>query len=77
MADRDTEIAQLKAQIAALEARPGGADLEWLKNSNVWKRAELAASPRWLKANVIFVSIIWGGFIVDFLYVVYRRLHGQ
>ncbi len=58
MADRDTEIAELKARIAALEARPSAADLEWLKTSNVWKRAEMAANPRWLKANAI---IVWGG----------------
>ena len=72
MADRDTEIAELKAQIAALEARPSGADLEWLKNSNVWKRAELAASPRWLKANAIFVLSIWGSFFIALIYACVR-----
>ena len=67
MAERDAEIAELKARISDLEARPDTGDLAWLKNSNVWKRAEFAASPGWLKANVVFVGVIWGGFILAFI----------
>ena len=64
MAERDTEIDELKARIVELEARPPAGDLDWLKQSNVWKRAEFAASSGWFKANVVFVGIIWGGFIL-------------
>ena len=67
MAERDAEIAALKAQIAALEARPSAQDLDWLKTSNVWKRAELAASPGWLKLNVVFLAFIFGIIIIGFM----------
>jgi hypothetical protein len=68
MADRDTEIAELKARIAALEARPSAGDLDWLKKSNVWKRAEFAASPGWLKFNVIGLAVIFGGFLLSIVF---------
>ena len=71
MADQD-EIAELKARIADLEARPSAGDLDWLKNSNVWKRAQFAASPGWLTANVIFVGLIWGGIILTFVIGILR-----
>ena len=58
MADRDTEILALKAQIAALEARPPAGDLDWLKNSRVMRRAEFAVSPFWMKVNVLFIAFI-------------------
>lgn len=74
MDERDTEIAELKARIADLEARPGADDLSWLKNSNVWKRAEFAASPKWLKANVVFVGLLWGGFVLVFVWGAIGRL---
>lgn len=67
MADRDTEIAELKARIAALEARPSAGNLDWLKTSNVWKRAEMAANPRWIKANTI---IVLGGFAAFFISII-------
>ncbi|MBA3895933.1 MAG: hypothetical protein H0X36_02085 [Sphingomonadaceae bacterium] len=73
MAERDTEIAELKARIADLEARPSPGDLDWLKSSHVWKRAQFAASPGWLKFNVIGVAVIWGGML---LYAVVSFTHG-
>ncbi len=72
MAERDTEIDELKARIAALEARPSAGDLNWLKNSHVWKRAQFAASPGWLKFNVVGVAVIWGGFILYYIIGVLR-----
>ena len=69
MAERDTEIDELKARIVELEARPPAGDLDWLKQSNVWKRAEFAASPGWLKFNVIGLMVIFGGFIAYFVVV--------
>jgi hypothetical protein len=66
MTERDFEVSELKARIAELEARPTKSDLDWLKNSNVWKRAEFAASPGWLKLNIIGIAIIWGGIILFF-----------
>lgn len=66
MTERDTEIDELKARVAELEARPTADDLEWLKQSNTWKRAEFTASPGWLKFNVIGVSVIWGFVILIF-----------
>lgn len=67
MADRNTEIDELKARIVELEARPPSSDLDWLKQSSVWKRAEFAASPGWLKFNVIAVAVIWGFIILIFV----------
>ena len=74
MAERDTEIDELKARIVELEARPSASDLDWLKQSNVWKRAEFAASPGWFKFNVIGLMVIFGGFI---LYAVVAFTHGR
>ena len=73
MTERDTEIEELKARIAELEARPQDNDFEWLKQSNVWKRAEFAASPGWFKFNVIGLVIIFGGL---FFYAVVSFTHG-
>lgn len=67
MPERDTEIAELKARIADLESRPDNGDLAWLKNSNVWKRAEFAASPGWFKFNAIGVAVGFGAFILAFI----------
>jgi hypothetical protein len=67
MAERDFEVSELKARIAELEARPTKSNLDWLKNSNVWKRAEFAASPKWLKMNLIGIGTIWGLFILYFI----------
>ena len=72
MAERDAEIAELKAKVAALEARPVNTDLDWLKNSHVWKRAQFAASPGWVKFNVIGVAVIWGVFILMFVVSMFR-----
>jgi hypothetical protein len=77
MAERDTEIAELKARIAALEARPSAGDLDWLKTSNVWKRAEFAASPGWLKFNVIGVCCGFGVFILAFIVAGLRTRYGH
>ena len=71
MAERDAEIAELKARIASLEARPATTDLDWLRNSNVFKRAELATSPAFMRLNKI---IVLGGifliFVCPFIYMV-------
>ena len=72
MPERDTEIDELKARIAELEARPQAGDFEWLRQSNVWKRAEFAASPGWFKFTVVGVMVIFGGFI---LYAVVSFTH--
>lgn len=64
MAERDDELMQLKARVAELEARPSSSDLEWLKNSNVFKRAELATSPTFIRLNAI---IVLGGIFVIFI----------
>lgn len=64
MAERDTEIDELKARIAELEARPIAEDLDWLKNSDVWKRAQFAASPGWRNANIIFIGLGLSAFLV-------------
>ena len=72
MAERDAEIARLEARIAALEARPIADDLDWLKNSDVWKRAKFAASPGWRNANIIFVFIGFSGFIIAFIFACLR-----
>lgn len=68
MAERDTEIAELKARIASLEARPATTDLDWAKNSNTWKIAQFASSPGWIKFNVIGVAVGWGIFILALIY---------
>lgn len=47
MAERDAELADLRAKVAMLEARSPSTDLDWLKNSEVWKRAEYNARPIW------------------------------
>ena len=64
MAERDDELTQLKARVAELEARPSAGDLDWLKNSHVWRRAQFAASPGWVRFNVIGIAIGWGAFIL-------------
>ena len=76
MAERDAEIAELKARIASLEARPATTDLDWVKNSHVWKRAQFAASPGWLKFNVIGVAVGWSFFISAFIYAGLKTLYG-
>ena len=73
MAERDTEIAELKARIASLEERPATTDMDWLKNSHVWKRAQFAASPGWLKFNVIGIAVIWGALILTFIVGIIRN----
>lgn len=67
MAERDTEIAELKARIASLEARPSTTNLDWVKNSNTWKLAQFASSPGWIKFNVIGVAAIWSVFAILFI----------
>ena len=67
MAERDIEIADLKARIADLEARPTAQDIDWLKNSNVWRRAELAASPQWFKVNLLIMAVLLGILIFAFM----------
>ena len=59
MSDRDTELEQLKARVAELEAQPQSNDLDWLRKSNVFKRAELATSPTFLRWNAIIVGIFF------------------
>ena len=73
MAERDTEIAELKARIASLEARPTGTDLDWLKKSNTWKIAEFATSPGWIKFNVIGIALIFGSFFLAFVIAFVRE----
>lgn len=68
MAERDDEIAELRQRIIQLEDRPAAPDLEWLQTSDVWKRAQFAASPKWLKANVIFVGLILSFFVGSIIY---------
>ena len=68
MPDCDSELAQLRARVAELEARPAAADMDWFKNSNVWKIAQFASSTGWIKFNVIGVAAIWGFFILAFVY---------
>ncbi|MBC7603149.1 MAG: hypothetical protein H7255_10900 [Ramlibacter sp.] len=63
MSDRDTELEQLKARVAELEAQPQSNDLEWLRTSNVFKRAELATNPTFLRWNAI---IVLGGIALFF-----------
>lgn len=63
MAERDDELTQLKARVAELEARPS-AELDWLKNSNVFKRAELATSRAFIRLNAF---IVLGGIFVIFI----------
>jgi hypothetical protein len=77
MPERDLEVSELKARIAELESRPTTSDLNWLKNSNVWKRAEFAASPKWLKINLIGIGIIWGAFILAFVLAGLRTRYGS
>lgn len=72
MAERDDELTQLKARVAELEARPSSGDLDWLKNSHVWRRAQFAASPGWVRFNVIGIAIGWGLFILYFAYDLVR-----
>lgn len=59
MAEHDDELTMLKARVAELEARPSTTDLDWLKNSQVWKRAEFAVSPIWTKINLLFIGIVF------------------
>ena len=73
MAERDTEIAELKARIASLEARPTGTDLDWFKNSNAWKIAQFATSPGWIKFNVIGIALIFGSFFLAFVIAFVRE----
>lgn len=73
MAERDTDIAELKARIASLEARPSTTDLEWVKNSNTWKLAQFATSPGWIKFNVIGVAAGWGILILGIVIAVIRN----
>ena len=76
MAERDTEILALKAQIAALEARPTSTDLDWLKNSEVWKRAEFNAQPIWrymIRAFVAFMFFCVLG--IPIMRIIFVRLH--
>ena len=72
MAERDPEISRLEARIAELEARPSAGDLDWLKNSNVWRRAQFATSLGWVRFNVIGVAGGWGLFILYFIFDVTR-----
>lgn len=70
MSDNELEIDQLKARIAELEARPQPSDLEWLRNSNSFKRAERATSPEILKLNrQIVLGGIFGFFAMAILSV--------
>lgn len=64
MAERDDELMLLKARVAELEARPSATDLDWLKNSNVWRRAQFATSPGWVRFNVTGIAVGWGLFIL-------------
>ena len=64
MSDRDTELEQLKARVAELEARPSAGDLEWLRKSNVFKRAEMACNPTFVRWNAI---IVLGGIFLIFI----------
>jgi hypothetical protein len=70
MAEQDPQISKIEARITELEARPSAGDLDWLKNSNTFKRAEIATSPAFIRLNAI---IVFGGiglfFIVPILYL--------
>lgn len=74
MSDRDAELEQLKARVAELEARPQADDFTWLRTSNVFKRAELATSPTFLRWNAI---IVVGGialfFGIPILYLMFSK----
>ena len=72
MAERDAEIAELKARIASLEARPATTDLDWVKNSNAWKIAQFASSPGWIKFNVIGIAVGFGIFFLMFVVSMFR-----
>ena len=75
MADRNDELMQLKARVAELEARPAGPDLEWLRNSSVFKRAERATRPAFIRLNAI---IVLGGmalfFGIPIIYLIFDKL---
>ena len=64
MADQD-EIAELKARIADLEARPSAGDLDWLKNSHTFKYQEAIHNSKsaW-RLLIIFLVVIAISFII-------------
>lgn len=67
MAERHTEIAELKAQIAELKARSPSTDLDWLKNSHYWRRLEYWSDPFWTKLTAIGRTVFIGVFISFFI----------
>lgn len=58
MADRDTEIAELKARIADLEARPSAGDLDWLKDSHTFKYQEALHNPKSAWRLLVIMAVI-------------------
>jgi hypothetical protein len=72
MADQNAEILKLEARIVELEARPAATDLDWLKNSHVWKRAEFAANPT---LNRILLAVVLGIFILAVLVMLMPKPH--
>ena len=73
MAERDAEIAELKARIASLEARPATTDLDWLKNSSSFQLAEKMTSPQTRRNGIIAVSFFWGVLVLGIVIAIIRN----